>query len=620
MAEQFPGVVDLNVCGTHYRALLSTLTKDEDSKLAAMFTGQLPVYKDRDDRYFIEADGFTFKAILHYLRYDELPFQEAGNYPQNGAVFGFGRVDNGGNRQGGLFGDRKSGYTARNIEMMYHDALNLGLSKLAKHLEKFQPNFVNIKMDEYRKSVRGYDECFAKLLNIIPAECLFHKTEFTIRIKQDLQTIEEEKCCEHECKMMPGSSFGQPYYTTIDAEVRVRFEVNPTVLSALAIDFQQRGYLVQGRMTVCEFSCKKEVKQSRFIVFSGQARKCCAEELFLLTFKWDTEAAFVNHPGFFGTKQFGRKAMTGGLFGAQQSEEFSFGTSAQKQTGSGLFGGGQQGGFGPAQTPVFGQDQSSGFGQAQPSSFGQGMTSSFGEVQTTGFHFGQQQGSSTQANPFGFGTAKQGSLGQTGGFGLSFAQQQQSAANIQSPEEQQQLSKQNTFSFASTTSQQQGSGIFSPPKFSFGQHTGQQKGSGLFGSSAFSQQSTNSGLSGGTSVGSTGGFRFSSPPLSSSSLNLQPQKQQSAFSGKGDTFGSTPSGQLIFGNPSKKTQPVFGGTPSFESKFSGLSLQQTPEQSFGNTTTSIRDKGSMLFGKPAGVDSSGKQHSEVSKNKNETDG
>lgn len=70
---QFSSVIDLNVGGRYFTTLLSTLTKDPDSMLAAMFSGRHPVSKDKDGRYFIDADGDVFSHIIEYLRFQKLP-------------------------------------------------------------------------------------------------------------------------------------------------------------------------------------------------------------------------------------------------------------------------------------------------------------------------------------------------------------------------------------------------------------------------------------------------------------------------------------------------------------------------------------------------------------------
>ncbi|XP_053404963.1 uncharacterized protein LOC128558774 [Mercenaria mercenaria] len=315
-------------------------------------------------------------------------------------------------------------------------------------------------MDKYRKSIRDYNDAMAVILDIIPAESLFHKTNLTLRIKQALQTTDEEKCCEHECRIIHWASFQQPYYLSIEAIVKVPFEVNPTVLSALTIDLQKRGFIVQGQMTICGFECKKEVKQSKFIVFGGQRNNCCAEELFLLTFKWDTEADVVTHPGLFGTKhtKVGQQAS---LFGEQQNTGFSLGAAPQNQTGSGLFGGNQQG--------HFGQHQAFGFGAPQQAESNvQGSTFPFVQ-QETGFGSTQQQFPLTKRGSFGFGGGQMGSgfdAGQQSGpfaqgnsFGTNTGQQQQSVFG-------QPLQQNDSLWGSSQIQTQQGSNLFGLSAFS----------------------------------------------------------------------------------------------------------------------------------------------------------
>ncbi|XP_053392162.1 BTB/POZ domain-containing protein KCTD7-like [Mercenaria mercenaria] len=75
--ENFPDVVELNVGGKMMTTLLSTLTKDPDSMLAAMFSGRHVISKDKDGRFFIDCDGHLFIHILNYLRFGSLPPTES---------------------------------------------------------------------------------------------------------------------------------------------------------------------------------------------------------------------------------------------------------------------------------------------------------------------------------------------------------------------------------------------------------------------------------------------------------------------------------------------------------------------------------------------------------------
>ena len=66
--SQLPRVIPLNVGGCHFVTTLSTLIKDKDSMLAAMFSGRHELDTDSEGRYFIDRDGTYFKEILNYLR------------------------------------------------------------------------------------------------------------------------------------------------------------------------------------------------------------------------------------------------------------------------------------------------------------------------------------------------------------------------------------------------------------------------------------------------------------------------------------------------------------------------------------------------------------------------
>lgn len=61
-------MIPLNVGGYNFVTTLSTLTKNKDSMLAAMFSGRHTLDTDSEGRYFIDRDGTYFKYILNFLR------------------------------------------------------------------------------------------------------------------------------------------------------------------------------------------------------------------------------------------------------------------------------------------------------------------------------------------------------------------------------------------------------------------------------------------------------------------------------------------------------------------------------------------------------------------------
>ena len=68
MVKIHEGLVKLNVGGHVYTTSTLTLTRDEDSMLAAMFSGRHSVQREEDGSYFIDRDGTHFRYILNYLR------------------------------------------------------------------------------------------------------------------------------------------------------------------------------------------------------------------------------------------------------------------------------------------------------------------------------------------------------------------------------------------------------------------------------------------------------------------------------------------------------------------------------------------------------------------------
>mmetsp|Transcript_63642 Transcript_63642/g.207631 ORF Transcript_63642/g.207631 Transcript_63642/m.207631 type:complete len:541 (-) Transcript_63642:31-1653(-) len=65
---EFPEVINLNVGGTLLTTTLTTLQRDPRSKLAFMFSGDVPMVRDGDGRFCIDRDGRTFHHVLNFLR------------------------------------------------------------------------------------------------------------------------------------------------------------------------------------------------------------------------------------------------------------------------------------------------------------------------------------------------------------------------------------------------------------------------------------------------------------------------------------------------------------------------------------------------------------------------
>lgn len=61
-------MVTLNVGGSVYCTTMTTLTRNPNSMLGAMFSGRFALATDSQDRYFIDRDGKHFGTILNFLR------------------------------------------------------------------------------------------------------------------------------------------------------------------------------------------------------------------------------------------------------------------------------------------------------------------------------------------------------------------------------------------------------------------------------------------------------------------------------------------------------------------------------------------------------------------------
>eukprot|EP00794_Sanderia_malayensis_P006907 gene6907-7685_t len=71
-----PAVVELNVGGQLYTTSLTTLLRDPDSLLAALFSGRQRILRDSRGRFFIDRDGVLFRYILDFLRNSRVTLPE----------------------------------------------------------------------------------------------------------------------------------------------------------------------------------------------------------------------------------------------------------------------------------------------------------------------------------------------------------------------------------------------------------------------------------------------------------------------------------------------------------------------------------------------------------------
>ncbi|XP_005092171.1 BTB/POZ domain-containing protein KCTD7 isoform X2 [Aplysia californica] len=124
---KFPPVLELNVGGVYYTTSLSTLVKSQDHMLSAMFSGRHLVAKDKDGRYFIDADGTLFSHILRYLRSGDLPCSSMA--PQ-----------------------------------VYKEAKYFGLEELQQHIEQMPVMMGKQARLQFQSRLAGFDEAIEQIL------------------------------------------------------------------------------------------------------------------------------------------------------------------------------------------------------------------------------------------------------------------------------------------------------------------------------------------------------------------------------------------------------------------------------------------------------------------------
>ena len=72
----FPENIELNVGGKFYSTSAFTLTREPDSLLGKLFSGQRKIHKDANGKFVIDRDGVLFRYILDYLRSKKLHLPE----------------------------------------------------------------------------------------------------------------------------------------------------------------------------------------------------------------------------------------------------------------------------------------------------------------------------------------------------------------------------------------------------------------------------------------------------------------------------------------------------------------------------------------------------------------
>jgi len=65
-------IIKINIGGVLYQTTKNTLSKDQNSMLASMFSGRHPIQPDENGYHFIDRDGKIFEYIIKFLRDDKI--------------------------------------------------------------------------------------------------------------------------------------------------------------------------------------------------------------------------------------------------------------------------------------------------------------------------------------------------------------------------------------------------------------------------------------------------------------------------------------------------------------------------------------------------------------------
>lgn len=231
---KFPPIIELNVGGRFFTTTLLTLTKCPDNMLSAMFSGKYSVIKDKDGRFFIDADGENFIHILNYLRYGDLPPSQIA-------------------------------------ETVYREAAYFGIYGLVKELEKFPQILAKIQRNNFRNQFPGYSNCLESIIKVAGAESTSQTSDIKVLIyRQEVIPANENFDMNHmcTCKGMkntvhtPDARLGPWNGTSTEKDV----------LNCIVFDLESQGFTVTSRF---HGPCTYESESI-----------CCNRSFFNICFHW----------------------------------------------------------------------------------------------------------------------------------------------------------------------------------------------------------------------------------------------------------------------------------------------------------------------------------------------
>lgn len=205
---QFPAIIELNVGGHCFTTTLLTLTKCPDNMLSAMFSGKYAVVKDKDGRYFIDADGAHFIHILNYLRNGDIP-------PANLA------------------------------EVVYREAAYFGIHGLVSALERNPTILGKIQRSNFRKQFSGYSECIESIIKAASKETKSQMSDVKVLIFRKENKPEDKYFdMDHICE---GQNNGKLFECDARLGPWKSKDTEKDVLSCIMYDLECQGFAVTSR-------------------------------------------------------------------------------------------------------------------------------------------------------------------------------------------------------------------------------------------------------------------------------------------------------------------------------------------------------------------------------------
>ena len=176
--------------------------------LSAMFSGNYKAIKDKDGRYFIDADGENFTHILNYLRTGDTP-------PPHLA------------------------------ETIYREAAYFGIHGLVSALERHPQILAKIQRSHFRKQFQGYSKCLETILKTASVETKTQTTDVKVLLFQkENQPVDKYFNIEHVCE---GRSDGRLFDCNAKLGPWETKDTEKDVLSCLMYDLESQGFTITSR-------------------------------------------------------------------------------------------------------------------------------------------------------------------------------------------------------------------------------------------------------------------------------------------------------------------------------------------------------------------------------------